>query len=433
MQQAGIEVKIQLFTSFGESSALRCEFDISYSKDSVTIDGCRDAEETCIHMVEGPLRVSDRNFFTELLACDLKQEKIYDVFLISINEKLMWIKYKNSFHEGAKDGYSIEAITSSKENIRALKYCEGFLMMLDHLSILTIIYLCPRLKLITKKEILLEGQVKCFRFHQNLFIYSNLRQVIFIDTTNPSDPETHSVYLKGIVCFTIVKELNCIIAICRNQMFFHISLTRPKQQQQRKNDDFQALQNSDIELIPSIAKFVEVEEKKLAETEQKIKEAIHLKTLLQYLTTNRDFKAGDAVITFHQNFPEILSNTIICNVSNQQLGTGFIEIQINFSKILKSMTISVAFYRHSMSSVLTQIVKVVDAEENVQILLPAESTDDASNKMLLDLNFSYDYKEETRLLVYPISISRVVTYEGPRIKLKNNLDNCLEMVNKMKT
>lgn len=432
VKQSGIDVKVQLYSSFGvEGSDAKCEFDLSFSKDAVSIDGSRHTEKICVQMIEGPFKDCDRGFLTELLACDLKQESLDDVLLISIDERLMWIKYKRSFLEGAKDGYSIETITSAKENIRGLKFCDGFLMMLDCLSILTIVHLCPSLQFITKKEILLEGQAKCFCFHQNMFVYSNLKKVVFIDATNPERPEIRYVDLKGIVCFSVVTELNCIIAICHNQMFFHIPLTCTNQQhQKRNNDNFQVLQNSDIELIPSIAKFVKAEEEKLLVIERKIKKGQQLKTLFQHLMENRDFTAGVAVVTFHRNFPVIPDSAIVCNVGNQQLGCGFVEIKINLSNILTTMTFSVAFYRHALSGVLTQTVEVVDAKETVFILLPAENNEDSSNKMSLDVNFTYDFKGESRLLIYPVDINLVVPFDGPRVKLKHSLDNCLEIVNK---
>lgn len=434
VQQTGIDVQIQLYSSFGlESRELKSEFELSFPKDAVSVDASRETEKICVQMIEGPLKDYDRIFLRELLACDLTQESINDVLLVSVDEKLMWIKYKGSFHEGAKENYSIETITSMKENIRGMNYYHGSLMVLDNFSVLTIFYLCPILKLIKKREILLEGQVKCFRFHQNMFIYSNLRTVTLIKATNPQAAETYIVDLKGIICFSVVTELNCIIAICRNQMFYYISVNKTCQlQQKKKKDDFQLLENSDIELIPSVARFVETEEKKLLVIEREIKKAQELKTLLQHLMANRDFSGGDAHVTFRAYLSEVPANAIVCDVGDQPLGSGFIEVKIKLANILTNMTFSIAFYRHASSGVFTQIVEVIDARELVHIIIPAENTDNASNKMSLDVNFKYDYKGKTRLLVYPINISQVVPYDCPRIKLKNSFDRCLEIINEMK-
>lgn len=425
-------MKLHLYSSFGvESSDLKCEFDLSYPRDAISIHASRNSEKICAQMIEGPFKKIDETFFTEMLACDLRKETIRDVLLVSIDAKLLWIKYKGSYREGV-DEYSIETIASVNENIRGLKYCDGMLLILDELSVLTIFYV--KGKLINKKEILLEGEVKCFSFHQNAFIYSNLKKIVFVDVTNPQTPSTFVVNLKGIVCFSVVTELNFIVAICHNHMFYYIPLSRPKQQHKKRlKDEFEVLTNTDIELIPSIARFIEAEEKNLHLTSQKIKDALELKTFLQHLIISRNFSAGDAVITFHQNYPKVPdSGLVICNFDNQLFDVGFIEVKISFSKLLTTMSFTVAFYRQTSSGLITQLTKVVNAKETVSIFLPADTTDDPSNKMSLDVNLNYDFRGGTRLLIYPINVSLVVPFDGPRVKLKNSLDNCLEIINKLK-
>lgn len=433
IKQSGVDVKLEAYSSFGnEINAVNCVFDLSFPQDAVSTNGNRDTETNCVELIEGPLKEVDRTFFAELLACDLNHDSIVDVLLLSFDEKLVWVKYKNSFKEGAGDGYSIETITSTKGIIRGIKYCDGFLMVLDDLSVLTIFRLCPTTKLIKKKEVRLEGQVKCFRFHRNSLIYSNLKKIIFVDATKPNDPYIHGVVLRGIVCFSVVAELDFILAICRNQFFYHLPMSQQRRHPKKKKSELEELPDSDIELIPSVVKYLEIEEQRLLTIEQQTKAAQKLKVLLKHLMVNKNFSAGNAFVRFHLNLPPISDDTTVCKVSDQKLGSGFIEILIDLSQLLVSMSCSIAFSRHLASGVLTRMLKI-DVKEKIAILMPAETEDDASNKMNLDLHFSYEVKGKTRLLVYPININQVIPFEGPRLKLTDDLDDCVEMIDKMKT
>jgi hypothetical protein len=385
-------------------------------------------------MIEGATNVK---FFNELLACNLKEELITDVLLISLDEKLMWVKFKKSFTEGAIDGYTIETITVAKEKIRGLKYFGGMLLMLDDHSMLTVFFLCPVTQLIRKKEILLEGKVKCFRFHhQGIFVYSNLQKVIFMDLNNLQDPTTFHVALKGITCFTIVDLLQkFIIGICRNQKFYYINFPRINQQESRKSSQFIELKGSDVEAIPEVAKFLEHGEKNLLEIDQKIKRAQVLKSLIQHLATQKDFKSGEATIKFHRNFPvTILDDAIVCKATDQKVGCEFIEIQLKLVQVLKALSsFDIIYRRHGSSGVITKTMKIDEYKEVINILMPAEKEDDARNKMSIDLSITFNVKGRARLISYPISITEVTPSTDARICISCSLDTCLETITAMKT
>lgn len=379
-------------------------------------------------MIVGPLSNNDEKFFCELLACDLKEESIIDVLLISIDDKLFWIKYKQNFQKRALDGFVITAITAAKGTIRGMKYADGVLMMLDDSSVLTVYQFCTTLNAITKREILLDGNVKCFRFNGSIFIYSNLEKIIFIDLRNPSASASHIVNLHGITCFSIVTELKIIIAVCRNQMFYSLPLQRP--QVKKKLTDFETFSDSDIEQIPCVAKFLEAEERAMMGMEKKIVQAQKLKFLMQHLTTNKGFKAGDATIKLYQNFPSTLpDDAIVCKATDQKLGSGFIEATIRLSKILASLTLSIAFHRLGASGIITRMIKINCAKESVRVVMP---DDDATDKMSLDLHLSYTFKGETRLLTFPIDILEIIRCNTPRIKLADDFDKCLDAIRNMK-
>lgn len=434
IEQVGADCKLHLYKSFGdEFDASRCEFDLSFPIDAVSAGSSRDSLRVCVEMIEGKLQPDDERFFAELLACDLSGESICDVLLLTSNDRLMWIKYQHGFNDGALDGYSIELITTAKGNIRGLKYGEGFLMMLDDLSTLTVFHLCSPTGLVTKKEIMLDGQVKCFRFHHNTFIYSNLKKIILIDLRNPTEPTMSSINIKGIVCFTVVEELNAIIAICWNRLFYYAPLQVPQQQPEKQQSSLEELPASDIEAIPGVVKFLEQEEKTLLEIEQKVKEAHKLKILLQHALDNKNFTTGAAFITFHRNLPSTIPDgAMLCKVGDQRLGSGFIEIRIEFPKILAAMAFKVQFSRHGPSAVVNRVLKIDSAKEIFHFFMPAEASDKASNKMELQIIFSYDLKGQNHLKTFPIEITKVSSSGGPLVMPRDELDYCIDVIEKLK-
>lgn len=423
-------VKIQIFSSFnGEADdILSHEFDMSFPSNPAS--SSRVSEEMCVAFIEGPLSETDSKFFSELLACDLELESISDVLLVSTDDRLLWIKYSVC----RSSEYAIETITTAKGNVRGLHYHQGTLSML-HDSTLSVFYLCQSTNILRKREILLDGAVKCFRFHQSFFIYSNLKKVNFVDVANPSKlPVIESVDLKGIVCFTIVENLNFLIAICYNQMFYYLTMPQStKETEERSKTDFITLQTNDLENIPGVAKFIANEEAKLIEIERKVKELQHLKILLEHSLKIKGFLAGLASVKFHQYPPQFDKKmTIVCKVTNQKAGCEFIELEIQLSKILVNFPLTLMFHRHSNSSVVSKAIKLETAKEFVKILMPAEPVDNAKNKMTLELTFTYDIRGQNKLIVFPIAIKKIVPFDGPKIKLTDQFDECLKAVDKLK-
>lgn len=422
-------MKIQLFRSLEEEQSFPSrEFDMSLPKSPV----CSSPNtELCAEFIEGPLSEKDSKFFAELLVCDLAHESIVDVLLVSNDDRLLWIKYSGSFREESHNNNVIDTIATTKGIIRGIKYYDGSLLLLDGIT-LSIFYLCSSTNIIRKKEIILDGVVKCFRFHHNQFIYSNLKKVIIVDFTNPQHPMIDSVNLKGIVCFTIVENLNFIIAICYNQLFYYVSMDKRTNKQANNKSDFQDLQANDIETIPSVAKFIDREEVKLLKIEQKIKELQNLKILLLHRMKSKDFVAGEATVKFYQTLPAVTGSSIVCKVTDQKAGSEFIELRIELTELLENYSFTIFFHRESTSGKISRAIKFDNTHKVVHIVMPAELMDSAKNKMSIDLNFTYEIKKQTKLIVFPVTIKKVIPFVGPRIKMKNCLDECLHIVDKMK-
>ena len=434
VEQIGIEVKLLLYDSFvNEFGLCKCAFDLTFPRDPVSADGSRKDEKFSVEIVKS---ARDKKFFNELLVCNVDQESVIDVVLLAIDEKLLWVKFKGIFQDVEPGDYKIETIVVLKEKIRGLKFYEGILTILDESSLLSVFYLCKMTQLIRKKEIFLEGAVSCFRFHRgSIFVYSNLEKIIFIDLKNPQDLTKQYVSLKGITSFTIVEHpQQCLIAINRNQMFYFVNFPNQVQRHIKKSDEFEDLQGSEIEMIPEVARFLENSEKQLLEIEDKIKQAQSMKSLINYLTTEKETKAGEATIKFHRNFPGTISDdAIVCNVTDQKLGSEFIEIQIELSKIFKVLnSFSIVFQRKGVNGSYNKTLKLEGHKEFLHVLIPAENDDDVTNIISLDLSIAFDIKGQTRLIMYPIPIKELTPSNGPRVYFQDNLDTCLETITSMK-
>lgn len=421
IQQVGTSMFLTLHESFEEELGDRFEIDLSFPRDPVTAGGSRVGEKICVEMIT----VKHDQFLFELLACDLKRESISDVLLLSIDDKLMWIKCT---HDS-----SIETITTAKAVIRGLKHHEEILMMLDELSTLTVFHLCRTTPTIRKTEIVLDGIVKCFRFHQNTFIYSNLERIVVIELDQFAQATKRSIDISGITCLTHVARHDFLLAICHNRLFYYVPMHHSQRRERKKvEDDFEELLSSDIEEIPQVAKFIEAEERNLLEVEERIIKAQKMRFLMQQLSSDQKFSAGEAIIEFHRNYPlDPPRNAIICNASPSYLGFGFIEININFAKVLVAMAINVAFNRHGASGVVTRTIKIDCASESCCIILPAEPADDALGEKSLELTLSHAVKGKTLLMTYPIDIKEVVPLKGRIVKPRDSLDDCLEIVKRI--
>lgn len=434
VEQIGIEVKLLLYDSFvSEFGLCKCMFDLTFPQDPVTADGSRKDEKFSVEIVAS---VRHKKFFNELLVCNVDQESIVDVVLMAVDEKLLWVKFKGSFRDVEPGDYKIETIVVLKEKIRGLKFYEGILAILDESSILSIFYLCKVTQMIRKKELLLEGNVRCFRFHRgSIFVYSNLDKIIFIDLKNPQELTKQYVSLKGITSFTIVDHpQQFLIAINRNRMFYFVNFPSQNQRHIKKPDEFEDLEGSDIEVIPEVARFLEKSEKQLKEIEKKIKRAQAIKSLMNYLTTEKETKGGEATIKFHRNLPGTINDdAIVCNVTDQKLGCEFIEIQVELSKVFKVLnSYNIFFQRRGVNGIYNKTLKLEGHKEILHVLLPAEEDDNATNIMSLDLSIVLDIKGQTRLTMYPIPIKEVTPSNGPRVYFQDNLDTCLETIASMK-
>lgn len=428
IEQKEVSIRVLLYDSFAEERDVICrEFDLSFPRDAVSSGGSRD-ETICVEMVQG---VSDDKFFNELLAYDLSEESIVDVLLLSIDNKLLWIKFQQSFKKKEVDGFSVETITCAKGTILGLHYFNGCLAIIDDLSILTIFYLCPATQIIRRKEMQLEGSVTCYRFYRQSFVYSNHEKIIFIDLKKPEAARFSFVDLKGISCFTIVDALNFAVAIDRNQMFYYIPMEH-KMPAKIPTNDYEEIIDNDLEDLPIVTKYLEKKEEKLLELEKTIVEMQKLKLFLHHLAADKEFKAGEAIVTLHRTAPmTIPDDAIICKATDQKLVGGFIELALNFSKILIGMNFTLAFNRKSATGVITRTVNVKKSKESLTIFIPAESSDEEINEMSLDLNFSYDVKGQSKVIPCEIKINKI-SVQNQKIIFKDSLDECLDVIERIK-
>lgn len=427
-------LRVKLFQTFGNDFDEKCEFDLSFPEDSVSAGGRRDDEKYCVLMIEEFSNERDVTFLNELLACNLIEESISEVLLISIDEKLFWIKFSGI----ALDGYSIETLTVAKTKILGLHYYKGVLMMIDECSILSIFALSPTTKLVHKKEILLGGKVECFRFYGSRFIYSNSDKMKFLDLRDHLKPSESYANIRNISCFTIVEDLKFIIAICRNNFLYYIPLNQKPSQNNEEDANFMKIPDNDYQTIPEVSKFYEIEEQNLLRIEKQIKESTKMKLFLERLQLESgDFIAGKATIKFHENVPNSLIDNMKFYRVQDHNHRRILEIEITFHEILNALGLVVTLEWRNLNSTSIRRFNINDSRTKEIFCLPVGvAADDEKCDMSLSVSLNLEINNRTCPLTYPINIAPIISTTNDRrqhLPSQNDLERCKEIVKRLKT
>lgn len=435
IEQFDVYIKVKIYQTFGDDFQERCEFDLSFPEDSVSVGGRRDDEKFSVLMIEKITNERDIIFFNELLACNVHDETVLDILFISIDEKLLWIK----FNDDTLDEYSIETLTIAKTKILGLHYYKGVLMFIDENSILTIFYLCPTTKLIHKKEISLGGKVDCFRFYGSRLIYSNPDNMTFLDLKDHSKPSESYANIRNVSSFTIVEDLKFIIAICRNNFLYYIPLNQKSPQNCQENVNFVEIPDNDLQTIPEVSKFYEMEEQNLLKIEKEIRESTKIKLFLERLQLESgDFIAGKATIKFHDNIPNsLIDNMKFYRIQDQSIKR-ILEIEIHFHEILNALGLDVTFAWQNLNSTSIKRFRINDSRTMNKICLPVEITaDDEKCDMSLCVSLNLGINNRTCPLTYPINIASIIRKNDrnpiQNFLFQNDLERCKEIVKRLKT
>lgn len=442
VRKLGTRMTVELFKSLDPGIQLH-EFDLSFPKSEAVCppnEAIRKDEKISVLMIPDIIFTDGAvELFNQILLCDLPNLGVRDVLLLAIDEKLLWIKYKFSYctkNEDIADNadYTIETVYTSKAKIIALKFIGCRLILLDELSILTILEKSPSTNEIKKRELLLDGKLECFDFNTdlNLFVYSNIEKVTLMHFKNQAEQEVVDENVLGIISLSIVPELNCVIAISRNRLFFYIPI-RKKRFIYKKNS-FQMLEDDQLCQLPDVAKYLAEQERVMLEMEQQIRNEISLGSKLRLLEARGDMPAGKATIHFLNELPQNIPNdAIMCK--NFDRAIRYIELQINMLDMPIIYNSSIAFSRILNGATVTRTIKIKD-QLNHCIYVPRETEDGPTKKMSLDLNSSLEFNGQKIILTYPIIIESITPSSENEEMAKKlgppSLDECLKMIGNLK-
>lgn len=344
-------------------------------------------------------------FFSAFLSCNLKEENIKDVLLVSVNERLMWIKYKEESSNNMCDENDVQIQTKlmAKGKILAIRYWNGGLMIIDEFYQLSTYYYCTDTKIIKKSEIPLVGGVRCFRFNEEYLIFSTKYKLIIMRFICPSmEPETSEISLGLISTFSIIRDHNFLIAIDANNLFFYVPIMQSRYIYDRNDkNDFFELSRDEILKLPESIKYLEEQEKELKKLNEELDREMDLKILLDHLDENDEFVGGNANVEYMQCLPKIDPNDIVCNRTNNSHGGGYLKISLAIQSILRPFSFSIFAYRSKNGEVIVREVKISKIDkEAAQIYIPLEKSDNPENELKLFVNF----KTEETVLEFPILI-----------------------------
>lgn len=359
---------------------------------------------------------STTEFLSCFLNCDIKNDGIREILLISMNDRLFFIKYRGNFNDEITkeemDEISIQPILIARGKIKAIKYfTRGFLMIIDGFWMLTIYYQCELTQTIKKKEISLIGEVTCFRFTNDHLIYSNRQKIVFMKFSLPSlEPKIFEVNLSMIATFTVIDNYKFLFAIDRNKFSYFVPLRPPMfihdRYKKPVDEDYAEITNYDMLTIPRVVRYLKVVEIEFKELSNKIKYERNLSLFLDLLKDKKDFIAGSASIEFIPYLPKSNNDDdIVCKTTNQNSGHSYMVISMKLEAILKSFTFTIAFYRYTQhKGVLVRNIDICEKNKTeFAIFVPCEAEDNPPNQMELFVHFNFNSTDDKHVLQFPIN------------------------------
>lgn len=247
------------------------QFDLSWQKANGSSDQSRENESYFIKVIQ--LNRKNTILLNALLVDDSKSiEHLDHVLLMSIDEKLYWINYVENDIE-----YTIESILVMRSKIVAIECIRDLILVLED-SVLSLYSTSIEHNILSRKEVYL-GKVESFEFvHEKCcLVYSNGLKVVILYFLIPGHEKNHyetvEVQLSNIVTMTYVKELNLILGISENNLFYQIPLKNKKVSVNR--DDFVEIETQHVHKINNMNRVLDIKRKtflnheKMYEDEQK--------------------------------------------------------------------------------------------------------------------------------------------------------------------
>lgn len=417
----------QYFESSGDFVCSKKEVDLMIEEDFInSLENDMRADKICkefTFVAEVIINVMDNEpamqFFNLFLNINVREEGVNDVVLLSINDRLMFVKYCDVLERSAlevdmdlDEKTSIQSVLISKGRIMGIKFCNNSLMIIDDFWMLSIYFYCPLGGIIKKKDMPLIGEVTCFRFTKNYLIYSNEHSINFIKFNDPaSEPETFEIDLKMIIKFTVIDKF--LLAIDKNHFFYYVPIRPPLfiHDRVKKNNEFEEIMDAEIIKFPQVIQHLQSIEKEFKNLSNQIETSKSLNLLLDHLLLHgENFIAGSANIKFLPGVPSKTTiNDIICTPTNSKSGHTYIQISVTLQKIIIPFTFIIAFFRKTTSQgTLVRHIEVKNRKKTeFSIFVPAERDDDPKNIMELFVHFNFNSNSDKHVLQFPMPISYV--------------------------
>lgn len=361
------------------------------------------------------------NFFNAFFNCNLTEESVDEILLVSMNDRLMWIKNEEE----------IQTKLIAKGKILSIRYWNGGLMIIDENFMLTIFYYCNDTRIIKKNEIPLVGGVRCFRFYQEYLIYSAKYKMVIMKFISPSmEPETCEISLGMITTFTIIHDHDFLIAIDVNNFFYYVPIMQSRYIYDRSDkNDFFELSRDEIIKLPESIKYLEEQEKELKKLSEEFEREMDLKILFDHLDENDDFVGGNAIVEYLPCLLQVEAHDIVCKRTNNNSNGSYIKISLFLQSLLSPFSFSIVCYRHSKDyGVNVRDIEIPKPHENhFSIFIPTERSDNSQNRIEIFVHF----KTEETVLEFPVLIERIDVNENYKEVNNDVMDECIKEIEKL--
>ncbi|XP_070498275.1 uncharacterized protein [Chironomus tepperi] len=399
------------------------------------------ASEMLYNITENDLDVEFFNFF---LGLDVKNENIRDILLVSMNDRLFYVKYTGTFDaestemgELDQEPLQLETVIVSRGRIKAIKYLNSSIMIIDEFWVLTIFYQCIRTNVIKRTEIPLGDEITCFEFTDQYLIYSNRSKIIFMKfKLAPSEPEVFEVDLSLVATFSIAQNNEFLIAIDKNKFFYYVPIpqTEVPKDSDDMNEKYEKVTKDDLKKFPDVLKYLENVEQDIKELSDTIEYESNMLLLLTHLERNDNVTSGSAKIKYLPFLTPSQEDDIICDPITLQSGHSFIRIVIELDRIFSAFKFTIAFYRHtSNKGVLLRHIEIEPRNDktNFAIYVPDELNDHPDNKLELYANFYVNIKDECHTLQFPFSIKGTKVSTSYTNRQNIEINKCIKALNKL--
>ena len=367
---------LELYDSSNFSYNPSRQFDLSWQKVEGFAELSRDNESYFVKVIQ--LKRKNKTLLNALLVDDSKSiEYLEHILLMSIDEKLYWINYKEN-----EIDYTIETVLVMKSKIVAIECIRDLLIVLED-SVLTLYYTSTEHSVLSRKEIYL-GHVVTFEFvHEKCcFVYSNGLKIVIlyllISGHENSHYETVEVELSNIVAITYIKELNLILGISENNLFYQISLKTKNVTLSR--DEFVEIETQHVHEIENMNRVLNIKRRSFLKLEK------------MYEAEQKQFVM---MKTFTNNGPDSEQHKILCKRIYNLDQTIHFEINSNFFN-----TEAIENFKICLSG---------KSEGNTNVICIQTKTSDGTIKLVLS-------KKDIMLKIDSMSLHFVVDlYQNPRI------------------